>query len=102
MPEGEKRKMDEERISHLSMQGSVSSEASESLIEEIAESSEIPETATKLATAVYVRVATSGQEDAASITTQEAACAKLAESLGYQVDDAYVYRDAGSGGGADA
>lgn len=62
----------------------------------------VPETETKLATAVYVRGVTSGQDAAASLEVQEAACVDLAESLGYQVEDAGVHQDVGSGGGADA
>ncbi len=112
MPDGEKKKGAEERIIRLFMEGSISSEVFESLIEELEESSEVshrdadvverlpsasggepsaPETYKKAV--VYVRVSSSGQE---------AACVELAESLGYQVNDADVYRDVGSGGDADA
>ncbi len=123
MPDGEKRTIYEERVIQLFMRGLISSEDFASLIEEIAEWSEVlvpdadavpcspslsgesptvPETETELAPAVYVRAVTSSQEDAVSLEVQEAACATLAESLGYQLDDVDVYREVGSVGDADA
>ena len=42
------------------------------------------------------------KEDDTSPEAQEAACVEWAESRGYRVDKADVYRDVGSGGGADA
>ena len=47
--------------------------------------------------AIYARVSTAGQEDGTSLDTQVAACLELAHSMGYSVDDAYIWRDQGSG-----
>ena len=47
--------------------------------------------------AIYARVSTAGQEDGTSLDTQVAACLELAHSMGYSVDDAYIWKDQGSG-----
>lgn len=47
--------------------------------------------------AVYTRVSTPGQEEGTSLDTQVAACLEMADSMGYLVDDAYIWRDRGSG-----
>ena len=94
MPEGEKRHLGVERIIRLFEEGRISIEVAEKLLKEIRDGGdEHCEPETKWGAAGYVRV---------SASCQEAACVELAESLGYQVDDAYVYGDDGSGGGADA
>ena len=126
MPDGDKEPNVVERVFQLSEEGSTVDQIVELVNEEMAGSDEalrwdastvsrllrlhrlsagepsVPETETKLATAVYVRVSTSGQEDDASPEAQEAACVELAESLGHRVHEADVCRDVGSGGGADA
>ena len=50
----------------------------------------VPETEPKPAIGFYMRVSTLGQEDAASLAAQKAACVELAESLGYRIDHVYV------------
>src|SRR5436190_5766943 len=48
--------------------------------------------------AIYVRVSTVGQEqDGTSLETQESACRRHADSCGYAVDDADVYREVHTG-----
>jgi site-specific DNA recombinase len=48
--------------------------------------------------AIYCRVSTVGQEaDGTSLVTQEAHCRSYAVAQGYQVDEAYVYRDVYTG-----
>ena len=47
--------------------------------------------------AIYVRVASTLQQDGMSFDTQKAECANLAASKGHQVDAASVYQEVGSG-----
>ena len=47
--------------------------------------------------ALYLRVSTTGQEDNASLATQEAACRARAAERGYRVEEADVYREVHTG-----
>ena len=47
--------------------------------------------------AVYTRVSSPRQEDGTSLDTQQQACIERANSLGYSVDEAHVWRDRGFG-----
>ena len=48
--------------------------------------------------AIYVRVSTAGQEqDGTSLGTQETACRLHADTCGYEVDEAHVYREVHTG-----
>src|SRR5262245_7592087 len=52
-----------------------------------------------LRAAIYCRVSTTDQErEGTSLETQEAACRQYAQSHGYAVSEAHVYREAYSGG----
>ena len=106
MPESE-----QDRIRRLFAEGWTSAEIAELLNKEAAGSSEVPYrdpdmedrlSGKEPAAAVYLRVSTTGQEAFASLEAKEAPHVRLAKSLGYQADDGSVYRDVGSGGGADA
>ena len=126
MPDGDKEPSVVERIFQLYKKGSTLDQIVELVNEEMGGSDEalrwdasqvsrllrlhrlsvgdpsVSQTETTLATAVDVRVSTSGQEDAASPEAQEVACAKSAESPGYRFDDADVYTEFGYGGDAHA
>ena len=106
MPEGE-----QDRIRRLFAEGWTSAEIAELLDKESARSSEAPCRDTDMedrlsgeepAAAVYVRVSKTRQEALTSLEAQEAACRRLAESLGYRANEVNVYRDVVSGGGANA
>ncbi len=47
--------------------------------------------------AIYCRVSSQGQEDNASLPTQDAACRRHAAERGYAVDEAHMYREVHSG-----
>ena len=47
--------------------------------------------------AVYVRLATIGQQDSDRLAAQERACRRYATRRGYAVDEAHVYRDRAGG-----
>ncbi len=47
--------------------------------------------------AVYTRVSTLGQVEGTSLDTQVAACLEMADTMGYLVDDSYIWKDQGTG-----
>src|SRR3712207_2987218 len=48
--------------------------------------------------AIYCRVSSQGQEENASLPTQEEACRRFAAQRDYRVDEGHVYREVHSGG----
>ena len=47
--------------------------------------------------AVYTRVSTLGQVEGTSLDTQVAACLEMADTMGYLVDDSYIWKDQRTG-----
>ncbi len=114
MPDGEKEMSIVDRIAQLSAEGSTVDQIVELVSEETAgPNAALCWDARKVSRLLRLHrlragepsvpdTETDGQEDAASPEAQEAACVKLAESLGYRVDDADVYTEFGYGGDAHA
>ena len=124
MPEGEKKHLNVERIVRLVAEGKISFDFAEALLKKIEEGNETSlldvdtvdrsrqldhaggdkhrEPETKWGDAVYVRVSASGEATGTSLEAQEVACARLAKSLGYCLDEADARRYVETGGDANA